>query len=174
MQKMKIIYIANTRMPTEMAHGLQIMKMCEAFAKQSADLELVVPKRFGISDLAKKDPFDYYKVDRIFKIKKLFCFDLTPLNRFLGPVSFLIQAISFSKFTFFYLLFKKVEIIYGRDRFGLFFVSLFKKNVIFEVHQIHRFFFWSVLKRVKKIVVITKHLKEILIKGGIDENKIIV
>ena len=29
---MKLIYIANARIPTEMAHGLQIMKMCEAFA----------------------------------------------------------------------------------------------------------------------------------------------
>ena len=171
---MKILYIANTRIPTEMAHGLQIMKMCEALAKQGADLELIVPKRFGISDLAKKDPFEYYKVDKVFKIKKLFCFDLTPLNRFFGPISFLVQALSFSKFTFFYLLFKKTNIIYGRDRFSLFFVSLFKKNVIFEVHQIHRYFFWSVLKRMKKIVVITANLKEILIKKGIDEKKIFI
>lgn len=29
---MKIIYIANARIPTEKAHGIQIMKMCEAFA----------------------------------------------------------------------------------------------------------------------------------------------
>ncbi len=79
-----------------MAHGLQIMKMCEAFVKQGVNLELIVPKRFAISDLAKKDPFEYYKVDKNFKIKKLFCLDLTPLNRFLGPVSFLIQAISFA------------------------------------------------------------------------------
>jgi GxxExxY protein len=30
---MKLIYIANARIPTEKAHGIQIMKMCEAFAK---------------------------------------------------------------------------------------------------------------------------------------------
>jgi len=171
---MRLLYIADTRLPTEMAHGLQIMKMCEAFTRAGAELELVIPMRFRISELGKKDPFDYYKVERSFKIKKIFCFDLTPLNRFLGPISFLIQALSFSKFTLFYLLFKKGDIIYGRDRFGLFFVSLFKKNVIFEVHKIHRFFFWSILKRVKKIVVITDNLKEILIKKGVDGNKILV
>lgn len=171
---MKLIYIANTRIPTEMAHGLQIMKMCEAFARNGVEVELVVPLRFSISSLGKKDPFEYYKVDRIFKIKKIFCFDLTPLNRFLGPISFLIQASSFSKFTFFYLLFKKTDIIYGRDRFGLFFVSLFKNNVIFEVHKIHRFFFWPILKRVKKTVVITDNLRETLIKNGIDGDKIFV
>jgi len=29
---MKIIYLANARIPTEKAHGVQIMKMCEVFA----------------------------------------------------------------------------------------------------------------------------------------------
>lgn len=82
---MKMIYIANTRIPTEMAHGLQIMKMCEAFSKfkvksQKLKVELIVPQRFSISSLGKKDPFEYYKVERIFKIKKIFCLDLTPLN----------------------------------------------------------------------------------------------
>jgi len=71
-------------------------------------------------------------------------------------------------------LFKRTDIIYGRDRFALFFASLFKKNVIFEVHKIHRFFFWPILKRIDKIVVITGNLKEILIKKGIDEKKIFV
>ena len=171
---MKIIYIANIRIPTEMAHGLQIMKTCESFVRNGIDLELVIPFRFGISSLRKKNPFDYYRVDRVFKIKKIFCFDLTPLNRFLGPVSFLIQALSFSKFAFLYLLFKRADIIYGRDRFALFFASLFKKNVVFEVHKIHRFLFWPILKRIKKIVVITENLKEILIQKGIDGNKIFV
>ncbi len=170
----KIIYIANTRIPTEMAHGLQIMKMCSAFVENGAELELVVPMRFSISNLGKKNPFDYYQIKRNFKIKKIFCLDLTPLNRFLGPVSFLIQALSFSKFAFFYSFFKKTDIIYGRDRFSLFFVSLIKNNVIFEVHKIHRFFFWPILKRVKKIVVITENLKEVLIKKGIDRKKILI
>lgn len=170
---MKIIYIANTRIPTEMAHGLQIMKMCEAFVKQGADSKLVVPKRFGISDLAKKDPFEYYKVDKIFKIKKLPCFDLTPLNRFLGPISFLIQAISFAVSVFFYVVFRQTDIIYSRDRFSLFFISLFRKSLISEIHQIHKSLFKFILSRVSKIVVITEGLKRVLIQKGIDEKKII-
>ena len=170
---MKIIYIANIRIPTEMAHGLQIMKMCEAFAKCGIELELIVPMRFRISELGKKDPFEYYKVDKIFKIKKLFCLDLTPLNRFLGPVSYLTQAISFSLFAFFYLLFKKTDIIYSRDRFSLFFMCLFKKNIIFEMHKIHKSLFNFLLKRIKKIIVITEGLKRVLIQKGINEQKII-
>ncbi len=37
---MKILYIANIRLPTEKAHGIQIMKMCEAFAHAGAEVEL--------------------------------------------------------------------------------------------------------------------------------------
>lgn len=43
--KLKIYYIANARMPTEKAHGIQTAKMCEALIEQGADVELVVPRR---------------------------------------------------------------------------------------------------------------------------------
>ena len=39
-----MLYIANARIPTEKAHGLQIIKMCAAFARK-LDVELVVPFR---------------------------------------------------------------------------------------------------------------------------------
>ncbi len=41
----KIYYIANARMPTEKAHGIQIAKMCEALIEAGADLTLVVTNR---------------------------------------------------------------------------------------------------------------------------------
>ena len=173
---MKIIYIANTRLPTEMAHGLQIMKMCEAFSMLGAKLELIVPRRFHISELGKKDPFEYYKVKRSFKIKKIFSLDLTPLNRFLGPISSLPQALSFSFFTSIYLFFLsrgkaggKADIIYSRDRFSLFFIN--KKNVVFEAHKISKSLF---LKGVKKVITISKGIKQDLIKKGVDNNKIFI
>ena len=42
---MKIYYIANARMPTEKAHGIQIAKMSEALRAAGADVILVVPRR---------------------------------------------------------------------------------------------------------------------------------
>ena len=42
---MKLYYIANARMPTEKAHGIQIAKMCEAFIEAGIDVSLVVPSR---------------------------------------------------------------------------------------------------------------------------------
>ncbi len=42
---MKLYYVANARMPSEKAHGIQIAKMCEAFLRAGVDLTLVVPGR---------------------------------------------------------------------------------------------------------------------------------
>ena len=42
---MKLYYIANARMPTEKAHGIQIAKMCEAFIEAGVNVTLVVPQR---------------------------------------------------------------------------------------------------------------------------------
>lgn len=42
---MKLYYIANARMPSEKAHGIQIAKMCEAFIEEGVDVRLVVPSR---------------------------------------------------------------------------------------------------------------------------------
>ena len=39
---MKLIYLANARIPTEKAHGRQIMKMCEAFVDAGLEVELEV------------------------------------------------------------------------------------------------------------------------------------
>ena len=62
-EKIKIFYLANARIPTEKAHGIQIMKMCEALAEQSCELELVIPRRIN---RLKIDGFEYYKVKKEF------------------------------------------------------------------------------------------------------------
>ena len=65
---MKMLYIANARIPTEKAHGLQIIKMCAAFARK-LDVELVVPFRLQ-AKLMKQvaDVYDYYAVEKKFVI----------------------------------------------------------------------------------------------------------
>ena len=54
---MKLYYIANARIPTEKAHGVQIMKMCEAFVDAGHEVKLIVPKR---KNPIQEDPFAYY------------------------------------------------------------------------------------------------------------------
>lgn len=65
---MKIRYAMNAKIPTPRAHGLQVMKTCEALAHLGADVELVVPKRHNTITT---DPFVYYAIKPIFKITYL-------------------------------------------------------------------------------------------------------
>ncbi|PJE59824.1 MAG: hypothetical protein COU85_01630 [Candidatus Portnoybacteria bacterium CG10_big_fil_rev_8_21_14_0_10_44_7] len=171
---MKLIYIANTTLPTKRAHGLQIMKMCDAFFWQGAVVELVTPKRFTPAGFGGKDPFAYYAVGRNFKIKKIFCLDLIVLDKVLGALAFWGQSLSFTFFLLFYLLGQKKALIYSRDRVSLFFISLFFKKTVFEVHKISRWFFWGAVRRAKKIVVISQGLRDKLTQQGIAPEKILV
>jgi len=167
----KIIYIANVRLPTEKAHGIQIMKMCEAFSNQGLKLKLVLPWRFN---KIKKDVFDFYGVKRNFKIKKVFSLDLIFLR--IPKFGFWIQSLTFSISAFIYLIFKKTDIIYSRDPFILYLISFFKKNLVLELHYLPKNFFLykRVFKKSKNIIVITKNLKDSLIKKGILSDKILV
>src|SRR3989344_6026752 len=65
---MRIAYLANIRLPTEKAHGLQIMKTCEAFVKAGHEVELIVTDR---KTPITEEPFAYYGVKTKFTITRL-------------------------------------------------------------------------------------------------------
>ena len=156
------------RLPTEKAHGLQIMKMCEIFARQGMKVELVVPWRFNF---IKENPFEYYGVEKNFKITKIFSFDLV---RF-GKVGFLIQSFSFAKVVLYYLLFKKADVIYSRDILPLFWLSFFKTNLFWEVHTgVFNFAIKRVLKKCNGVISISQGLKFFYINNGVNPDKILV
>src|SRR3989338_7832424 len=54
---MKILYIANARMPTEKAHGWQIIKTAEAIQLKGLKVELLLPRR---RNYIKESIVDYY------------------------------------------------------------------------------------------------------------------
>ncbi len=168
---MKLIYVANLRLPTEKAHGIQIIKMCEAFAK-SMEVELVVPRRLN---RIKDEPFAYYGLARSFKIKKLPCLDLIPLYKYIGHLGLWVESLTFLFFVFQYIIFRKADIFYTRDKFFLPF-TLIKKNIIFESHTFPRkyFLYHLFLKKMKGTVVITRALKNLLMGRGIPGDKILV
>jgi len=174
---MKIIYIATSVIPAEKANSYQVMKMCEAFTKIGVKLELIIPIRWGGVTL-RVDPFKYYGLREKFKIKKIFSLDLIPFKKFIGHIGFWIQNISFALLTSIYLLFKKPNIIYSRDRFTLLFLSFFKKNLVYEVHSLPkkiRFYEKFLYHRAKKIIVITKHTKKALLKKvAIEKEKVFI
>lgn len=164
-----LLYLANVRLPTEKAHGLAVMKMCEAFAHKGIEVTLVVPNR---SNSIKEDPFEYYGAKKNFKIRKIFCLDLIP---WLGKFGFFIEALTFAESAFWYGLFSKADIIYGRDELSLSYLSMFKKNIVWEAHTAKNGFIVGILlARCKKLIVISNGLKEYYMSLGVPEEKILV
>ena len=172
MKNMKLIYIANARIPTEKAHGIQIMQMCEAFSDNGAEVELIIPQRINP---IKENAFDYYKARKNFRITKLPCLDLIILDKYIGRLGLWVENASFSFFVLLYLIFKKYDVIYIRDRL-LLPISIFKKNLFFEIHGFpKRFFLYSFfVKRANGVIAITKELKKLLIKRKNGVNKILI
>jgi len=165
---MKLLYIANINMPTPWAHGIQIMKMSEAFANAGIETELIVPRRFN---KIKEDPFEYYGVESKFKIVKLPCIDLMPLGA--GKFIFLLEKFSFLLSVKIYLAFKKFDIFYTREHLA----GLFFKDFILETHvlptEIKKFHI-KIWQRAKKILVLTDFIKEGIMAKGIMEDKILI
>lgn len=73
---MKLIYIANNRIPTTKANGKQIVKTCEALADTGLEVELWLPVRKQPADFNFGDPFQFYHAKRNFIVKKISSWDL--------------------------------------------------------------------------------------------------
>ncbi|MDD5589703.1 MAG: glycosyltransferase family 4 protein [Candidatus Portnoybacteria bacterium] len=164
---MKLIYPVNARIPTEKAHGLQIMKMCEAFASLNklSEIELIVPFRIGG---LKKDPFEYYGIKKKFKITKIFCFDLFWIKILPKKFCFYLEYLSFAFFAAAFLFFarrSKENIFYSRDYVLLYFLSFWRRPVA-EIHdyrsQRPRRWIKRAMARSKKIITNSPGTREYL------------
>lgn len=221
----KLLYIANLRLPTEKAYGIQITKMCEALAsatQHNANLRMYVPIRskriedprfldksdrfveIGTNDANKievelvaphrgndiKDNlFDYYSIKRNFKFTRIWAPDFYPpkfLEQKFGWVYFLgkLDKLSVNIKNFisglllcFYALNHKVDVIYSRDEWPIYFLSFLRKNVIFEAHRFseRRTLFYERFKNKNiKLVVISEALKKDFLKFGFRRENILV
>ncbi|MEW6610013.1 MAG: glycosyltransferase family 4 protein [Patescibacteria group bacterium] len=127
---MKMIYIANIRLPTEKAYGVQIMNMCAAFAyarrstpvvprhqvsgttgqarvppqvDADVDVTLIIPKRNN-PQFDGVDPFVYYGVERNFMIRHIGTIDPWWLIRLGRGLYIKVQA-------FFFIFFLCIQIV---------------------------------------------------------------
>jgi glycosyltransferase involved in cell wall biosynthesis len=164
---MKILYIANARIPTPRAYGLQIMKTCEAFARAGAIVELAVPTR---KDDSAEDPFGYYGVQTSFAMTKLAVPDFLAY----GSLGFLISAVLYSEKARWLKAFWEADAVYSRDALVLLQYILLGRPLIFEAHAKPSFASRIVAKRARRIIVISHGLKEAYERVGVRSEKIIV
>lgn len=153
--KNNILYIALVRLPTEKAHGVQIMKTCEAFSLLGTNTTLIVPNYNYINNI-KSDPFDYYNVRKNFSLKKIFAIRLF----YLGKFGFLMESIIFFIGLLFTREFWNSNYIFTRDESLAFFSMVFGRKVVWESHTgSYNFFTRQVLKKVFVLVVISNGLE---------------
>ena len=186
---MRLIYIANARIPSEKAHPYQILKMCEAFAKNGMDVELVVPFRVQTNKRMRAidDIWQYYGVKDKFRITTLPSLDLIFVGSYLPSwieyLLFYLQASTFYVFAVLYSLLRKAEIIYSRDPEFLFILGLIKPSwrprMYYEAHtfpgsRIGKWLRLWVGRRIGGLIVITNKLKALYTELGIPEDKISV
>lgn len=167
MQRKSLIYIANIRLPTERAHGIQIMEMCQAFGNLNFDVELIVTNR---KTPIESNPFEYYGIEKKFKITKLWCFDSVQF----GWLGFWIESLSFILRVIIYVIFKK-DIFYTRDESVAVCLKFLGKKVIWEVHmgQNNLLTRFLVNSRVP-MVAISGGLKDLYVGLGMPRDKIIL
>jgi glycosyltransferase involved in cell wall biosynthesis len=163
---MKIAYVANIRLPTERAHGLQIVKMCEAFANAGQQVKLFLPKR--LNHLT-QDVFSYYNVKPNFELVILPALDLKLW--IWGRIKFWLQTLSFIATATYRLRQIKPDIIYSRDLLSAYIFSFFFKTVVFEDHQPPhscRWLYRIFLKKIPKKIIVPPHLAELYRALGVD------
>lgn len=172
---MKIYYIANARMPTEKAHGIQLAKMCEAFVAAGADLELVLPNRKN----TEKSIEEFYGLKHKIPVRKLSVIDVYKLGR----IGFLVGSASFMVAGFLYLLRKRISgekmTLYtiDMDNFSYLWLPLLCTPFFVELHNIKTRNFRNnfLLKRARGVIAINNIIREKLIKYfGLSPEKIIV
>lgn len=166
-----LLYLANIRLPTEKAHGLQIMQNCEAFADAGTDVCLWAARRVNTAALRGiTDVWAYYGVKPTFQVGRIPCIDLMPFVPPDGRASkilFYLQALTYTLALLMAALFSRADIYYSRDTLTLLALSLIKprKALVYEAHMLAagragRWMQRRVVRRVGTVIPITRKLQD--------------
>ena len=171
----KLVYVSLMRLPTERAHGLQIMQNCEAFADAGCEVTLWVARRWNTREMRRvRDPFAFYGVASNFAIRHIPCLDIFPLfpvDSAGARLAFYLLQFTYALVMLLYLPFVRADIYYSRDELLLALMSWLKGNdkLAYEAHlfpssgrgaalQAH------VCRRAGSIIAITSQLRDDLIE----------
>jgi glycosyltransferase involved in cell wall biosynthesis len=164
---MNILYLANVRLPTEKAHGAQIMKTCEALVAAGARVELAVTDR---ATAVPGDPFSYYGAGARFAITRLPVIDTVRWGKF----GFVLESLSFARAARRLARRRAPDLVYGRDELALACLGG-GTPFVWETHVGA----WNGAARrtaaqARKIVAISQGLKDFYVEKGVPAEKILV
>ncbi len=140
MTEPRLWYLAPVRMPTEKAHGLQIVQMCEAFADAGYDVTLIVPRRLNTPELhGVRDIWTHYGVRRNFALVRLPCLDLFRLFP-AHPISMFTVLLTYLSALLVWMIGRRVDVFYTRDPWVGAALALLRPRtpLVYEVHRLSR------------------------------------
>jgi glycosyltransferase involved in cell wall biosynthesis len=182
----RLLYIANARIPTEKAHGLQIMQNCEALADVGAEVTLWAAQRVNTPELrAVDDPWAYYGVKRNFELQRLPCIDLqsptTDRNFILRRGAFFLQYATYLIMLIVWLLNARADVYYTRDLPAVLLAILLKprSKVGYEPHRLSKSGIggWlqkQVVRRASAVFPVTPHLAAALVECGANPSHVYI
>jgi len=158
---MKIIYIANSFIPSRMANSIHVMKMCQAMVALGHELTLLTFSSLIDEEQGVDDVFEYYGVNTKFKIKKI------SLKKIKGKMHFFaMEAIKYCKS-------QNPDLVYTRCEIPALYLSLTALPFVVEAHKpfIDQAGFLKPLfkrlflaKNLKRFVAISSALKQMFLK----------
>lgn len=183
----KLLYITmHVRMPTDKAHGLQIVQNCEAFADAGYDVDLWVANRVRGRHLKNvTDIWAHYGIKRNFTLTRIPCIDpMLWFNANLdwwARIAFYVQMVTVLFMLLLRLRSTEADVFYSRDEAIIVLLKLFfpPEKIAYEPHSIRpsKVGIWLQRQATKSagfIFPVTQGLHDDLIKQGTDANRLTV
>jgi len=118
----RIVYIAESALPSRAANGVHVMKMCAAFAALGHAVTLLVPARRGESERGVGDVFAFYGVKPAFRLRRLPWLPLPGRTQIYGWMAAAAAAAA------------RPDLVYGRSVAGCAAAAKLGRRTILESH----------------------------------------
>lgn len=180
-------YLAPVRMPTEKAHGLQIVQNCHALTRAGADVTLYAATRFQPPELRGRDIWSMYGVPQdSFRLRYVPTLDLLPLaggrvNRF-AQAAFYLQMATYSAALWPLLRSAGADAVYyTRHAVLLPILKRFKppRRLFWEVHSLSedpgkRQMQARLAAEIGGVLTVTAHMADMLVALGVPRERVMV
>jgi glycosyltransferase involved in cell wall biosynthesis len=135
---MVLCYLANVRLPTEKAHGLQIVENCDALARAGARVTLIVPRRIQPATQDGRDVWMHYGIEPTFEIRRVPCVDFLWLGSWLSPVAARVQLLTYTIAAMFAVCRTRADVFFSRDALPLLALAVLKPRAkrAYEAHTL--------------------------------------
>jgi len=153
---MKIIYVTNSRIPTEKAYGLQTVSMCSAFSSFGAQVTLLAPKR---KNIIQENAFEYYGIKENFEIKFIPVIDAIGIGKRFG---FFLTRLSYSlSLVLSCWSICRECVVFTRDHVSGFLLRLIGFKVFYDMHGFpeSNFWFWRIPMKMMSGIICTNRWK---------------